>query len=109
MIITVAGVVAYQNPDQIAGAVRAAMTRWKPRRILLDVDDVSVLDGAGIAALLASHHVGAQSGTPVILINACAFLTAQLREYGVQAVLCDSPGRVEVPQLPISLVPRPLG
>ena len=101
VVVTVAGVVADQSPDQVPGAVGAAVARWNPRRVLLDLDDVSVLDFAGIAALLASHRVGAQSGIPVILINVGAFLAAQLREYGAAALLGDGPASVlEVPQLP---------
>lgn len=90
VMITVAGVVAYHNPDQIPGAVRAAVARWTPPRVFLDVGDVSMLDGAGIAALLAGYQVGADADIPVTLVNVGAFLSMQLRESGVHGLLCPS-------------------
>jgi hypothetical protein len=88
VIITVSGVVAHQDPDQIPGAVRAAIVRWAPRVVLLDVADVSLLDAGTIAALLAGHQTGAWAGVPVALINIGAFPLSQLRAHGVASLLC---------------------
>ncbi|MEV6596705.1 STAS domain-containing protein [Actinoplanes sp. NPDC051346] len=108
MVVTVAGVVAYQSPDQIPGAVRAAVARWAPRQVLLDVGDVSVLDGAGISALLASYQEGTEAGISVELINAGAFLSMQLREAGLAGALCspDLAGE-EILTESVPTVPRP--
>jgi anti-anti-sigma factor len=83
VVLTVAGTVAYQSPDQIAGAVRAAIVRWAPEAILIDLGDVSVLDAAGVSALLESHRTGAWAGVSVVVINVGAFLMGQLRETGL--------------------------
>jgi hypothetical protein len=88
VIITVSGGVAYQCPDQIRGAVRAAIVRWAPRVVLLDVADVSLLETATIAALLASHQTGEWAGVSVTLINVGVFPLSQLREQGLVSLLC---------------------
>jgi anti-anti-sigma factor len=87
VVLTVTGVVAYQSPDQMTGAVRAAIVRWAPRAILLDLADVSVLDAAGVTALLESHRMAAWAGIPVTLINVGTFLMGQLRETGLSAFI----------------------
>jgi anti-anti-sigma regulatory factor len=88
VIITVSGVVAYQSPEQIRGAVRAAIVRWAPEVVLLDVADVSLMEVATIAALLASHQTGEWAGIPVALINVGVFPLSQLRERGLASLLC---------------------
>ena len=88
VIITVSGVVAYQSPDQIRGAVRAAIVRWAPELVLLDVADVSLLEVATISALLASHQTGEWAGVPVALINVGVFPLSQLRDLGLASLLC---------------------
>ena len=88
VIVTVSGVAAYQNPDQIPGAVRAAIVRWAPQAVLLDVGDVSLFDAGTIAALLAGHQAGAWAGIPVTLINVAALPLNQLRESGLAGLLC---------------------
>ena len=91
VVLTVAGSVAYQSPDQIAGAVRAAIVRWAPEAILIDLADVSVLDAAGMAAVLDSHRTAAWAGISVVLINVGTFLLSQLRETGVTTVVQAQP------------------
>jgi hypothetical protein len=88
VIITVSGVAVYQSPDQIPGAVRAAIVRWAPRAVLLDLADVSLLDAGTIAALLAGHQTGAWADIPVTLVNVGALPLSQLRESGVAGLLC---------------------
>lgn len=88
VIIQVSGVLAYQNPDQISGAVRAAIVRWAPRLVLLDLADVSLLDAGAVSALLSSHQTGAWAGIPVQLINVGAFPISQLRESGLVGLFC---------------------
>ncbi|MCA2212125.1 DMT family transporter [Jidongwangia harbinensis] len=107
VVLTVAGTVAYQSPDQISGAVRAAIVRWAPEAILIDLADVSVLDAAGVTALLESHRTGAWAGVSVVVINVGAFLMGQLRETGlttlvraqppVEAEEVDADDRLETP------------
>ena len=87
VIITVSGVVAYQSPDQLTGAVRAAIVRWAPEALLLDMADVSVLDSAGVAALMDSQRTATWAGISVTLINVGTFLLGQLRETGLTALL----------------------
>jgi hypothetical protein len=88
VIITVSGDVAFQTPEQIGGAVRAAIVRWAPRVVFLDVAEISLLETATTAALLASHQIGEWAGIPVTLINVGVFPLSQLREKGLVGLLC---------------------
>ena len=88
VIITVSGVVAYQTPDQIPGAVRAAIVRWAPQAVVLDIADVSLLDAGTIAGLLAGHQTGAWAGVPVTLRNVGGLPATQLRASGLAGLLC---------------------
>ncbi len=97
MIIEVSGVVAYENPDQIPGAVRAAIVRWAPRAVLLDLSDVNALDAASIAALLAGHQTGEWAGIEVSLFNVSPFVLGQLRETGLAGLLYPEGSTDDVP------------
>jgi len=99
VIITVAGVVAYQSPDQMTGAVRAAIVRWAPEAVLLDMADVSVIDTAGVGALLDSHRTAGWAGIPITLINVGTFLLGQLRETGITALMAVLPDELAAPDV----------
>src|SRR5689334_4036483 len=83
VVLSVTGEVAYQSPGQIPGAVRAAIVRWAPVEILIDLGDVSVLDRPGIVALLESLRTAGWAGIPIVLINVGAYLMGQFRESGL--------------------------
>ncbi|WP_212987548.1 STAS domain-containing protein [Actinoplanes auranticolor] len=91
MVLALSGAVVYQSPEQIPGAVRAAIVRWAPEAILLDLADVTVLDAAGIAALLDSHRTAGWGGISFALINVGSFVMAQLREVGVASFIRAQP------------------
>jgi hypothetical protein len=103
--ITVSGAVAYQNPDQISGAVRAAIVRWAPRLVFLDVADVALLEVATIAALLSSHQAGEWAGIPVRLINVGVLPLSQLRDQGLVTVLCPDLLPLETVEPPLIKLP----
>lgn len=52
VLITLSGVVEESNAPQIPGAVHATIVRWAPQAVLIDVAAVTLLDSAGIGALL---------------------------------------------------------
>jgi len=87
VVLALSGSVVYQNPEQIPGAVRAAIVRWAPQAILLDLADVRVLDAAGIAALLDSHRAVSWAGMSFALINVDTFVMGQLRDIGVASLV----------------------
>ena len=87
VVLALSGAVVYQNPEQIPGAVRAAIVRWAPEAILLDLADVRVLDAAGIAALLDSHRAVSWAGISFALVNVDAFVMGQLRDLGVASLI----------------------
>ncbi len=88
VIITISGVVAYQSPDQITGAVRAAIVRWAARSVLLEIADVSLLVAGRMWAVVASLRTGAWAGVEVRLLNVGTLPAGQLRETGLAALLC---------------------
>ncbi|WP_433731483.1 STAS domain-containing protein [Actinoplanes sp. CA-051413] len=87
VVLALSGAVVYQNPEQIPGAVRAAIVRWAPEAILLDLADVRVLDAAGIAALLDGHRAVSWAGISFALVNVDAFVMGQLRDVGVASLI----------------------
>jgi anti-anti-sigma regulatory factor len=87
VVLALTGAVVYQSPEQITGAVRAAIVRWAPEAILLDFADVSVLDSAGIAALLDSHRTAMWADISFALINVGSFVMGQLREMGISTFI----------------------
>jgi anti-anti-sigma factor len=96
VVLSVTGEVAYQTPGQITGAVRAAIVRWAPEEILLDLADVTVLDRPGIVALLESLRTAEWAGVPVVLINVGAYLMGQFRESGLADLV-----RAQAPIAPV--------
>jgi anti-anti-sigma factor len=101
VVITVAGVVEYHNAQQIAGAVHAAIARWTPITVLIDIGEVCLLDSAGIAALLASHQTAAAAAVNIAVLNPNSFIARQLRVYGVADLLCPQMESTHEQQTPL--------
>ena len=58
-LISVGGELEYGNAQQIPGVVHAAIVRWSPRAVFIDVAAVTRMDDAGIGALPASSRAAA--------------------------------------------------
>ena len=99
VVLSLSGVAAYQSPDQVTGAVQAAIVRWAPQAILLDLADVSVLDNAGVAALLGSQRMASWADISFALINVSTFVQGQLRETGLIPHIEPPPDVAPQPQV----------
>jgi anti-anti-sigma factor len=88
VLISVSGVVEHHNAQQVPGAVHAAIVRWSPRAVFIDVAAVTLIDSAGIAALLASGKAAAAASTTLAVINPGDLIYRQLQVSQVADLLC---------------------
>ena len=88
VLITAEGRIDRTNAQQIPGAVHAAIVRWAPAAVLLDVNAVAAIDPAGVAALLASHHAARKSSVTVAVVNPGDQLYQQIRQHDAADALC---------------------
>lgn len=88
MVITVSGVVEYHNAQQIPGAVHAAIVRWTPKEVFVDLAEVTSMDSAGIGALVASHKAAASAAVTVAVLNPSPSVYRHLRVRRLADMLC---------------------
>ena len=99
MLITLEGVLAWGTAQQIPGAVHAAIVRWVPTAVFLDVAGVSgPLDSPSLGTLLASHRAARSVSVALALVNPSDRLYQQLRDYTVANVLCPHLAVIDVDQ-----------
>lgn len=92
VVITLTGEIGVHARAQIPGAIHAAIVRWRPRNILLDVARVPAWGDAVIAAVLAGGEAAACLDVNLIVINASDKLLRQLHACHVADLPCpDSP------------------
>ena len=87
VIITAAGQAIFPAAAQIVGAVRAALRRWNPRGIVLDLSGVDTLDEPSVPALIACAHAAAAAGAGLLVLPS-AQVHRRLQERGVAELLC---------------------
>lgn len=73
-----AGEIDVENAYMIKDAVAAAMTEGKPRRIELNMQDVTFIDSVGISALVSAHQTAGISGVKVVVTRPSRFAHRQL-------------------------------
>lgn len=88
VLINVEGLVDYHTAQQIPGAVHAAIVRWAPRLVLIDVAGVPVMDSAGLGALLAGRKAAASVSVTVAVLNPSDELYRQMQDGEVADLLC---------------------
>jgi anti-sigma B factor antagonist len=88
VLITAEGMVEYHSAQQIPGAVHAAIVRWSPRLVLIDVAGVRLMDAAGLGALLAGRKAAASVSVIVAVLNPSDTLYRQMQAADVADQLC---------------------
>jgi ABC-type transporter Mla MlaB component len=98
-LITLDGVLARDTAQQAPGAVHAAIVRWAPTAVFLDVARVSgPLDSPSLGTLLASHRAAHSVSVTLALVNPSDRLYQQLRDRNVAGVLCPNLAVIDVDQ-----------
>ena len=88
VLISVGGELDLGNAQQIPGVVHAAIVRWSPRAVFVDVAAVTRMDAAGIGALLASSKAAASVSVTVAVLNPSDLLYQQMQDRRVADLLC---------------------
>jgi anti-anti-sigma factor len=87
MEINPKGEVDSSNAAEIRDAVQAVLRASAPRRIQLNLGDVTLLDSAGIGVLVACHGIAAEHGTVFVITNPSPIIHRQLRVSGIAALV----------------------
>ncbi|GAB3980759.1 STAS domain-containing protein [Plantactinospora veratri] len=100
--LLLAGEIDLATVGEIRDAIIDVLTRDNPSAIVLDLEDVSFIDSAGIGELVRCHQAAAVSGSVLRLENLAPFPRRQLWATGLLGLfgLADIPGRDEtlIPQ-----------
>lgn len=81
------GEVDSSNAHELRAAVDGVLTEAAVQRILLNLWQVTLLDSAGIGALVASHGAAARRGALFIVTHPSPMIHRQLRVSGVAALV----------------------
>jgi anti-anti-sigma factor len=81
------GEIDASNAGQIRAAVESALAEWSPRQIRLNLWLVTLLDSAGIGAIVASHGAAAARGAVFVVTNPSSTIHRQLRISGVAGLV----------------------
>jgi anti-anti-sigma factor len=91
--LTVAGEVDLATAGALRQAIVDLLQTAGIRRLVVDFAQISFLDAAGVAALLAGHRLGQAAGVSVDLVNCRPVALRVLEIVGVDKLLI-SPGRL---------------
>jgi anti-anti-sigma factor len=81
------GEIDASNADEIREAVNAALATFSPRLVQLNLWLVTLLDSAGIGAIVAGHGAAASSGAVFVVTNPSSTIHRQLRISGVAGLV----------------------
>lgn len=81
------GEVDASNAHEVREAVEAALAEATPRRITLNLWNVTLLDSAGIGVLVACHGLAAEHGALFVITNPSPIIHRQLRVSGIAALV----------------------
>ncbi|GAA0709600.1 STAS domain-containing protein [Dactylosporangium roseum] len=83
VVIRLAGELDLATRDQVVLAVRAVLPAFGPGELVLDLDEVTVLDSAGIGALVSCWKLANGAGCALTLRNPRPLAYAQLKLTGL--------------------------
>jgi anti-anti-sigma factor len=91
--ITPRGEIDAGNANEVRDAVDAALAGYHPGQVQLNLWLVTLLDSAGIGALVASHGAAALQGAVFVVTNPSRLILRQLRVSGIAALVGASTGK----------------
>jgi anti-sigma B factor antagonist len=83
VVIRLAGELDLATREQVTEAVRAVLPAFRPETLVLDLDAVTLLDSAGIGALVGCWKLAAGAGCALRLRNPRPLAYAQLELTGL--------------------------
>jgi anti-sigma B factor antagonist len=85
--LAVAGEVDAANVDELTRAMSSIIRAQQPRRLVVDIADVTFLASTGIGALVAAHRLGRERRTELVVVNCRPAAVKVLEITGVYKVL----------------------
>ncbi|GAA3448568.1 STAS domain-containing protein [Dactylosporangium matsuzakiense] len=83
VVIRLAGILDLATREQMTAAVRAALPAFRPDALILDLDAVTLLDSAGLGALVGCWKLAAGAGCALRVRNPRPLAHAQLEMTGL--------------------------
>ncbi|WP_433055895.1 STAS domain-containing protein [Dactylosporangium sp. CS-033363] len=90
LVIRLAGTLDLATCEQVTEAVQAVLPVFRPGALILDLDQVTLLDSAGIGALVGCWKLAAGAGCALRLRNPRPLAYAQLELTGLLDVFAVS-------------------
>jgi anti-sigma B factor antagonist len=68
-LVSVRGEIDFANCDELAAAVRDAVTEWSPRVVHVDLQGATFVDSTGLGALIEGYQATTEAGARFSVIN----------------------------------------
>jgi anti-anti-sigma factor len=91
VVVGVRGELDVASAGNLRKAILNAVTTWRPPHMVVDLLYVTLLDSAGIGALVAGYHAMRAVGGTFTVSNPNALVQQQLRVTGLTDVLSGVP------------------
>lgn len=89
--LAVAGEVDLSTCDVLGDTIRDAVTGGHLAELVVDLNEVTFLDSAGLAALVDGHNLAAELGVAYVVTPASSLVHDVLDMTGVRSVLGEEP------------------
>jgi anti-sigma B factor antagonist len=68
-VIAVLGEIDFTNADEVAHAIRDAVTRWSPGMVRVDLRQATFIDSTGLGALIAGYRAATDGQSRFVVAN----------------------------------------
>jgi anti-sigma B factor antagonist len=84
-LIAVLGEIDFTNADEVACAIRDAVSRWSPATVRVDLRQATFIDSTGLGALIAGYRAAIDGQSRFVVTNP----TSGFRRMLVVTGLCE--------------------
>jgi anti-sigma B factor antagonist len=91
VIVGVRGELDMASADNLRAVLQSAASTYRPPKLIVDLQYVTLVDSAGIGALVAGYHAIRAVGGTFVVTNPNALVHHQLRITGLVEVLGAGP------------------
>jgi anti-anti-sigma factor len=85
-LVTVDGEVDVDRASEITAMVAAAVADWAPRRVVVDLAAVPLIDSTGIGELIKSNRIASAANATFAVVNPSPFVLGALGVTGLLQV-----------------------
>jgi len=69
VVVTLLGEIDFTNADEVAQAIRDAVTEWSPPILRIDLENATFIDSTGLGALIEGYRAAAERSSRFMVIN----------------------------------------